>query len=107
MGLEGGAEVRGEENEMAVSQRLLQVSFGAIEWSYLRGRGKQRLGCFGIHTREQFHGFTARQYATHNGLWPRVMRLIARKIERFMKSHRVLSLILWELELVGRLRHFM
>lgn len=26
MGLEGGAEARGEENEMAVSQRLLQVT---------------------------------------------------------------------------------
>lgn len=54
--------------------------------------------------RGQFHGFT-RQYGTRHGLWiARVMRLIARKIERFMKSHRVFSLIVWELEVVGRSR---
>lgn len=60
---------------------------------------------FTTGTVSRFHRETMR--ATHNGLWPRVMRLIARKIERFMKSHRVLSLILWELEVVARSRHFM
>lgn len=50
---------------------------------------KARLGCFGIHTR--FHGFTAKTIRdAQRGPWPRVIRLIARKIERFMKSLRVL-----------------